>query len=127
MHIKQLISRYEVMSQKGTVPFIEETVYLDMIDRCDTDGKNRLALRIVEEGITQHPFSAELYLRKAHLLLGRHKITESLVTIEQAEIFAPQHVNVRLLHAELLALRGDNTEALAILDDLKPDVGREDR
>ncbi len=127
MHVKQVLSRYEAMSQKGTVLFTEETVFLQMIDFCDTEGKYRIALRIVEDAIAQHPFSVNLYLRKAHLLLNQHKIAESLVTIEQAEIFAPRHLNIGLLHAELLALHGRHTEALDILADLKEGTITEER
>ena len=93
MHVKQVLSRYEAMSQKGTVSFTEETVFLQMIDFCDMEGKYRIALRLVEDAISQHPFSVDMYLRKAHLLLNQHKIAESLVTIKQAEIFAPRNIN----------------------------------
>lgn len=127
MHVKQVLSRYEAMSQKGTVSFIEETVFLQMIDFCDTEGKHRKALRLVDDAIAQHPFSADLFLRKAHLLLNQHKIAESLVTIRQAELFAPHHINVGLLHAELLSLHGKHDEALVILSELKPTANREER
>ncbi len=127
MHVKQTLSRYEAMSQKGTVSFTEETVFLQMIDFCDTEGKHRQALRLANDAITQHPFSADLFLRKAHLLLNRHKIAESLVTIRQAEIFAPHNINVGLLHAELLSLHGKHHEALAILVELKPYSSKEER
>ncbi len=127
MHVKQVVSRYEAMSQKGTVSFTEETVFLQMIDFCDTEGKYRIALRIVEDAIAQYPFSVNLFLRKAHLLLNQHKIAESLVTIERAEIFAPRHINVGLLHAELLSLHGRHAEALGILADLKEGSSTEER
>lgn len=126
MLVKQTIARYEAMSQKGTVSFFEETVFLQMIDFCDTESKHRLALRIVDDAIVQHPFSVNLFLRKAHLLLNRHKIAESLVTIEQAELFAPQNINVGILHAELLAVKGQHKKALAILSDLKESASTEE-
>ena len=120
MHVKQAISRYEAMSQKGTVSLIEETVFLQMIDFCDIEGKQPQALRIAEDAIAQHPFSADLFLRKAHLLLNQDKIDESLVTIQQAELFAPHNIQVGLLHAELLALHSRHHEALILLAELKP-------
>ncbi len=126
MRFKQVLSRYEAMSQKGTVSFTEETVFLQMVDFCDAEGQYRIALRIVEDGIVQHPFSVNLYLRKAHLLLNQHKIAESLVTIEQAEAFAPKDINVGLLHAELLALHGRYAEAFDILADLKGGASTEE-
>ena len=126
MHVKQAISQYEAMSQKGTVSFIEETVFLQMIDFCDTEGKHRQALRIADDAIAQHPFSADLYLRKAYILLNRDKIDESLVTIQQAELFAPHNVQVGLLHAELLALHARHHDALEILAELKPHATNEE-
>ena len=119
MHVKQILARYEAMSQKGTVSFQEETVFLQMIDFCDTESKYRLALRIADDAIAQHPFSVNLYLSKAQLLLNRHKVAESLVTVEQAELFAPHNINVGLLHAELLAVQGQHKQALGILSELK--------
>jgi tetratricopeptide (TPR) repeat protein len=124
--LKQIIARYEAMSQRGAVNFIEEAVYLDMLDFCEVEGKRALALRIVTDAIAQHPFSAELYLRKAQFLLNDNKIEESLVTIEQAQIFAPQHVLIGLLHAELLSIKGEHLAALDILTDLKENASRDE-
>ena len=126
LYVKQVLSRYEAMSQKGTVSFTEETVFLQMIDFCDAEGKYRIALRLVADAITQHPYSVDLYLRKAHLLLNQHKIAESLVTIEQAETFAPKNINVGLLHAELLSLNGKHLKALDVLAELKDSASIEE-
>jgi tetratricopeptide (TPR) repeat protein len=127
MSVKLLVSSYLELSQKGTVPFIEETVFLQMVDLCNDEGNWRRALRFATEGIAQHPFCADLYLRKAQLLLNQNKIEESLVTIEQAEIFAPMNVNVRLLHAELLAVKGQTDRALLLLEDAKSHATRSER
>ncbi|MDZ7876245.1 MAG: tetratricopeptide repeat protein [Saprospiraceae bacterium] len=124
MSVKLLVSSYLELSQKGTAPFIEETVFLQMVDLSNEEGNWRRALRFATEGITQHPFCADLYLRKAQLLLNQNKIAESLVTIEQAEIFAPMNVNIRLLHAELLAVKGQTDAALLLLEDGKSHVSR---
>ena len=117
--LEHLLKQYEVMSQKGVVSFHEETVFMDMIDLLENGGQWHKATSLAEAAITQHPFSADLYLRKAELLLNRNMIEECLVTIEQAEIFAPCNVNLRLLRAELLHAKGAFVEALDVLDQLK--------
>lgn len=127
MSVKLLVSSYLELSQKGTAPFVEETVFQQMIDLCNEEGNWRRALHLAVEGIAQHPFCADLYLRKAQLLLNQHKIKESLVTIEQAEIFAPDNVNIRLLHAELLAVSGKCEEALSLLADAKNNASKAER
>ena len=126
-NINQLLLEYLELSQKGTVTLVEETVFHQMIDLCKNEGQSERALRLSEDAITQHPFCAELYLRKAELQLSQHKLAESLVTIQRAEIFAPQNVNVRLLHAELLALQGCRDAALEMLAELKETATRIER
>ena len=121
-NVQHLLNEILLMSQKGTVRFVEETVFLELIDSADIDGNESLALQLADEAIVQHPFSADLYLRKAELHLCRQQIAESIVTIEHAEIFAPQHFGIRLFHAELLTLQGAPREALEILADLRQDA-----
>jgi hypothetical protein len=117
--LEDLLSQYEVMSQKGVVSFHEEAVFMDMIDWLENGGQWHKATSLAEAAISQHPFSTDLYLRKAELLLNRNMIAECLVTIGQAEIFAPFNVSLRLLRAELLSAKGDSIEALELLDQLK--------
>ena len=124
--LERLLNEYEVMSQKGAVSFHEEAVFMDMIDLLENGGQWHKAASLAEAAITQHPFSADLYLRKAELLLNRNMIEECLVTIEQAEIFAPCNVNLRMLRAELLSAKGAFIEALEVLDQLKGKTNMEE-
>ena len=117
--VKRLICEYEVLSQKGTVSFYEETVYLEMISLLEQEGKWQKASNIADTAISQHPFCADLYLRKAELLLNRNMIDECLVTIDRAEIFAPLNVQLLLLKADLLATKGEHNEALSVIETLK--------
>ena len=118
-NVKRLINEYEAMSQKGTVLFHEETVFIDMIDILEEEGKWQKAATFADDAISQHPFSTDLYLRKAELLLNRNMIDECLVTIDRAELFAPLNTDLRILRAELLTTKGEFEEALSVLDELK--------
>ena len=124
--LEYLLNQYEVMSQKNTACFYEEAVFVEVIDYLESDGQWHKATAIVEVAIAQHPFSPDLYLRKAELLLNRNMVEECLVTIAQAEIFAPCNVNLNLLRAELVAAKGSFVEAFAILDQLKPKANAEE-
>ncbi len=118
-NVKRLLKEWEAMSQKGAVFFLEETVYLDMISFLESEGKWQRATRIVDSAIAQHPFSADLYLRKAELLLNCNMIEECIVTIDRAELFAPTNVMLRILKADLLATKNEVAEALDILNNAK--------
>ncbi len=125
-YVKTLVKEYEVMSQKETVSFYEETVFIGMIDILEEEGKWQKAVAIADAAITHHPFSADLFLRKAELLLNRNMIDECIVTIDRAELFAPTNTNLRILRAELLTAKGEFEEALSILDELKGKTSLQD-
>jgi tetratricopeptide (TPR) repeat protein len=117
--IKQILSEYEVMSQKGTASFHEETVFIQMIDLLEEEGKWQRALKMSDAAISQHPFSADLFIRKAELLLNRNMIDECLVTIGKAEVFAPANIHLLLLKADLISAKGNHEDALSIIEAAK--------
>jgi tetratricopeptide (TPR) repeat protein len=98
-----------------------------MIDLCEQEGKWQLALQIANRAIECHPYSEEVLLRKAELMLNCNMIEESFVTIIEAEKLAPYNINLRLLKAELLALKSQNAEALRILNESKSYATRAER
>jgi tetratricopeptide (TPR) repeat protein len=125
-YLSKLIKECEVLSQKGTVAFHEETVYLEMIDLLEQQGKWQQANKIADVAISQHPLSTELYIRKSELLLNHNMINECLVTIDKAEMFMPLNFQLRLLKADILSSLGDHDEALLILTDLERETESED-
>ena len=125
-YLAQLIKECTVVSQKETVSFYEETVYLEMIELLEQQGKWQQANRIADVAIAQHPFSTDLYVRKSELLLNNNMISECLVTIDRAEMFIPLNVQLRLLRADLLTAMGEHDEALLILSDLENETESED-
>lgn len=124
--LEQLAIEFEAMSQKGTVVFLEETVFLQLIAYYEQRRIRNLALVASEYGITQHPFSADLYFKKAVLLLQLNELDEALVTLDEAEKFSPADLQLRLLRADLLSLKGKFFAALDILQDLEPQYNAAD-
>lgn len=119
--LERLAIEFEAMSQKGTVVFLEETVFLQLIAHYEQCRKHNFALVASEYGITQHPFSADLYLKKAALLLQLNELDDALVTLDTAERFSPSDLQLRLLRADLLLLKGKFFAALDILQSLEPE------
>jgi tetratricopeptide (TPR) repeat protein len=117
--VERLILEWNEMSQKKAYRFIEKAVYLQMIDHLSNSGQWQRATAIVNQAIMQHPHSTDLYLRKAELLLNCNMIAECIVTIQEAETFAPSNIDLRLFRAEISMAQGAFIEALEILDDTK--------
>lgn len=119
--LEQLAIVFEDMSQKGTVVFLEETVFLQLIAHYEQCRKHNFALVAIAHGIAQHPFSADLYLKKATLLLQLNELDDALVTLDAAERLNPSDLQLRLLRADLLLLKGKFFAALDILQTLEPE------
>jgi tetratricopeptide (TPR) repeat protein len=117
--VERLILEWNEMSQKKAYRFIEKAVYLEMIDHLIKGAQWQRATAIVNHAMIQHPRSTDLYLRKAELLLNRNMIAECIVTIQEAETFAPSNIDLRLFRAEISMAQGSFIEALEILDETK--------
>ena len=75
--LDDLVFEYEVASQKGAVPFFEETVFCALADYFEKIRQLGKAQSILTDGITQHPQSSELCLRRAELLLQNSQLDEA--------------------------------------------------
>lgn len=124
--ISDLVSAYEAMSQKGTVAFHEETVFSKLIDYYETTEDFGKALEVTQHAMSQHPYTAAFYLRKAELLLLTGQDDQALNTLTEAEMYSPSETEILLLRAEILAAKESFQEALCILDTLKDNANPND-
>ncbi len=121
-----LINEYEAMSQKGTVGFFEETVFIDLINHYVEANLLPKALEVIEHALNQHKYTAELYIRKAEIYLQLEKPAEALKITEEAIIYEPAEVQIFLLRAEAMVSLGLVDEAFNILDGLKSEASKPD-
>ncbi len=122
--LDDLVSEYEAMSQKGAVVFYEEAVFSQLIGYYQNEKAIDQALEVVELALTQHSYSANLYCKKAELLIAVCHESEALVALEQAELLSPRDYEVHLLKADIHRLLGNHHLALSILDELKHSFGK---
>lgn len=117
-----LVLEYEAMSQKGTVGFYEETVFLALIAYYQNSERYVKAIEVVDHAISQHAYSSTFHKKKAQLLLEKGKASQALSCLEQAEIFNPSEFETIILRVESLNMLGYYEEAHAILDKLEVDA-----
>lgn len=121
--LKGLILEYEDMSQKGTVVFFEETVYLKLIDyyfkQCEFDK----ALVVVNHAIEQHGHSNDFYNRKASILLNLDKSQQALEIIKESESLYPNCLETTLLRIEYLCMHNQTDEAFDLIEEVKLNSG----
>ncbi len=121
-----LISEYEAMSQKGTVGFYEETVFLSLIEHYQNSELFGKAMEVVDHAIKQHAYSSTFHKKKAQLLLEKGCATQALTCLDQAELFAPSEFETILLRVESLNMLGYYEEAYAILDQMETRASQEE-
>src|SRR5580693_7468655 len=87
---KDSVLRFEEMLKTGEVVFFDLTVYEFIINYFIEEGKFNKALKACNYAIEQYPYSTELFLDKANLLIKKQKFDEALEYIEKAELFQPR-------------------------------------
>ncbi len=121
-----LVSEYEVMSQRGTVGFFEETVFFEIIQHYENAENFDRALEVADHAIAQHGFCPDFYIKKAQLLLATNQAEEALEYLQRAESYAPAELEVQILRAEALVCLDQIAAAFTVLDVLKQYSNEED-
>ena len=124
--ISALVSEYEAMSQKGTVGFFEEKVFLQLIDYYQSELRIDRALEVVDHALAQYSFTADFHIRKAQLLIESRQEDLAINSLEQAQIFAPSEIEISFLRVKILCTLGKYEEALILLDQIKPEASVDD-
>ena len=121
-----LVSEYEAMSQKGTVGFYEETVFVAIIEHYQNSELYGKAMEVVEHAINQHAYSSTFHKKKAQLLLEKGCATQALSCLDQAELYAPLEFETIILRVESLNMLGYYEEAYAILNQSEAHATKEE-
>ncbi len=123
--IFNLVTEYENSTKLGLAIFLDEEDYRQLIDYYEKEEQFHKALDVAEQAISSHNYSVDFYLRKATLLIDTGRVDQALYTLDQANAIAPAELEVTLLRAEAMTYNGQGEEALALLQQLKPDVNKE--
>ncbi len=110
-----LIREYIAMSQKGTVPFYEETVFLNIAEQLKKKELLDKAFEALSYGIDYYPSSSDLHTAKAQLYAEIPEEYLSLKHIDKALLFSPFDTHVLSVKVELLTQFERFDEAKAVI------------
>jgi tetratricopeptide (TPR) repeat protein len=114
--IKLLVSRYEEMLTNEGIGFFEKKQFTQLINYYEARKKIKEALYVIENALTQHPFSATFYIRKAQFMIDANKEPEALDLLDQAETYDASEMEIYLIRADILSTYRRFDEALSILE-----------
>jgi tetratricopeptide (TPR) repeat protein len=109
---KKLVERFEQMLNQGEEYFFDVEDFEQISDYYLQYGKEKQALRALNIAIGQHPFSAELLIRRAGVFLDVQKLKDAHNDLLQAESLDPENADLLMTRAEWHSKRGQHNKAI---------------
>jgi len=115
--LKELLKQYRQLLQGRQHPYFEEDDFERIIDYYDESEQLVEALEASEMGLQQFPYSSQLMIKKADLLLATRKYKEALAVLETASLYDATDINLYILKTDAYLALDQPTKAVALLEE----------
>lgn len=117
------LEAFEKLLKNNDVHFFDAERFEEFFDHYLSKNKISKAEKVINMALSQHPFSSDLRLRKAQVLIRRKKYDDALTLLDEIQSVESHNPDIFLLKAEVFSDRGEHEkavesylEALAFLD-----------
>jgi tetratricopeptide (TPR) repeat protein len=114
--LRELIIQYQHLKHGRSHPFLDEDAFERIIDYYDEKDDLPEAMIAAELGLEQFPYSANLMIKKADLLLASRKYQEALNLLETAELFDSTDLNLFILKTDAYLALDQQAKAVELLE-----------
>ena len=114
--ITELLKQYNNLRNGATSIFFDEESFEKIIDYFDDQEDLSKALEAAETAIEYYPYSGNLLIRKADLLLATRKYKEALTVLEKAELFDSSDINLYILKTDAYLAMDMQEKAVEVLE-----------
>ncbi len=114
--LKELIRQYQNLKQGRSHAFLEEDSFERIIDYFDDKDDLDEALSATETGLEQFPYSSQLMIKKADLLLAARKYAQALEILEVAGLYDSSDVNLYILKTDAYLALDQQPKAVELLE-----------
>jgi len=114
--LRELLQQYQNLKTGRSHSFLEEDAFEKIIDYYDEKDDLPEALNAAETGLEQFPFSSQLMIKKADLLLANRKYKQALEILEKAELFDGSDVNLYILKTDAYLALDQQPKAVELLE-----------
>jgi len=111
----ELIFRYESQQTGKSSAYFEEEAFEKIIEYYESREEFRKAMKAVEAGMEQYPYSSSLLVKKADLLLDKRHYQEALDLLDKAYLFDKNDIDLYILKTEALLALDRQDEAVELL------------
>ncbi len=114
--ITEILKQYDELKTGNTGKLLSETSFEILIDYFDELQNLRKALEVAVTAREYYPFSAELMVKHADLLIADRKYSHSLELLEQAVLLNSDDLNIYILKVDALLALNELEEAYEVFE-----------
>jgi tetratricopeptide (TPR) repeat protein len=115
--IEELLRHYEQLRAGKNASFLDEESFEIIIDYFDEKDEFSKALEATDTALSYYPYSAQLLIKKADLLIATHHYTEALEILKQAESFDASDIDIYILKTDAYLALDMQGEAARLLEE----------
>jgi tetratricopeptide (TPR) repeat protein len=115
--IEELLRHYEQLRAGKNASFLDEESFEIIIDYFDEKDEFSKALEATDTALSYYPYSAQLLIKKADLLIATHHYPEALEILKQAESFDASDIDIYILKTDAYLALDMQGEAARLLEE----------
>ena len=114
--IRELIRQFQNLRSGRSHSFLDEEAFEKIIDYFDDEEDLPQALEAAELGIEQYPYSSNLLIKKADLLIATRQYYEALNVLSHAELLDSNDINLYILKTDAYLALDQQEKAVLLLE-----------
>src|SRR6476620_2407930 len=114
--LNELLRQYENLRKGKNHIFLDEEAFERVIDHFDDKEDLTHALEAAETGLEYFPFSSQLLIKKADLLIATRHYKYALEILEQASLFDSKDINIYILKTDAYLDLDEPGKAVELLE-----------
>lgn len=115
--LRELLQQYANLRNGRSHSFLEEEAFERIIDHFDDEDDLAQALEAAETGLEYFPYSAQLLIKKADLLIATRKYQDALAILDQAALYDSSDINLYILRTDAYLALDQQQNAVEILEE----------
>jgi tetratricopeptide (TPR) repeat protein len=114
--LKELLRQYHNLKMGRSHSYIEEEDFERIIDYYDEKEDLPEALMAAENGLEQFPYSSQLMIKRADMLLATRRYAEALDVLETASLYDNNDINLYILKTDAYLALDQQANAVELLE-----------
>jgi len=125
--IEDLLRQYEDLRAGRKASFLEEESFEIIIEYYNEKNNFFKAIEVADTALEYFPYSGQLFIKKADLLIAIYHYDEALAILQQAEFFDADNIDIYILKTDAYLALDMHRKAADLLEEALLTFEGEDR